>query len=71
MQIVIEIPEDIARALFSRSTLPDRVALEGLAAQKEDVLARHFPLLDGASITRSAVLLRGLSVNTRLPSAST
>lgn len=43
MQIVIEIPEDIGRALFSRSILPNRVALEGLAAEayRSGVLSEH------------------------------
>jgi predicted HTH domain antitoxin len=43
MQIVIEIPEDIGRALFNRSILPDRAALEGLAAEayRSGVLSEH------------------------------
>lgn len=43
MQIVIEIPEDIGRALFNQSILPDRAALEGLAAEayRSGVLSEH------------------------------
>lgn len=33
MQVSVEIPEDIARSLTSGRVLPDRAALEGLAAE--------------------------------------
>lgn len=43
MQIVIEIPEDIGRALSIGSILPNRAALEGLAAEgyRFGVLSEH------------------------------
>ncbi|MBC8164921.1 MAG: UPF0175 family protein [Bryobacteraceae bacterium] len=43
MQVVIEIPEDIGRALADGSMLPDRVALEGLAAEgcRSGALSEH------------------------------
>jgi hypothetical protein len=43
MQIVIEIPEDISRALSIGSIIPSRAALEGLAAEgyRSGVLSEH------------------------------
>jgi hypothetical protein len=43
MQIVIEIPEDIGRALSIGSIVPNRAALEGLAAEgyRSGVLSEH------------------------------
>ena len=43
MQIVIEIPEDIGRALSVGSIVPNRAALEGLAAEgyRTGVLSEH------------------------------
>jgi hypothetical protein len=43
MQVVIEIPEDIGRALSVASMLPDRTALEGLAAEgyRSGALSEH------------------------------
>jgi hypothetical protein len=43
MQVVIDLPEDIGRALTAGSLLPDRAALEGLAAEgyRSGVLSEH------------------------------